>query len=94
MIIVSGTIHVRSGARNDFLRQSAEAVSAARQTPGCIDFAVSADTVDPDRVNVYEAWDSEPSLLAFRGEGPGADLSSFIVSASVRRHVVASSGPA
>jgi hypothetical protein len=43
---------------------------------------------------VYEAWDSAEQLEAFRGEGPGDDLSADIVSADVAEHQVLSSGPA
>jgi len=34
------------------------------------DFVVSADPLEPDRVNVYEQWESDAELEAFRGEGP------------------------
>jgi quinol monooxygenase YgiN len=94
MIIVSGTITVRSGRRDAFLASSMEAVRAARAAAGCLDFVVAADPVEPDRVNVYEQWESEDALEKFRGDGPGEDLSADIVDASVSRHVVASSGPA
>ena len=93
MIIVSGKIYVRSGARHKFLAASLEAVGQARRSRGCRDFVVSADPIEPDRVNVYEEWGSEEALLTFRGDGPGEDLSSSIVRADVARHVVASSGP-
>lgn len=93
MLIVSGRIYVRAGARQKFVESSAEAVVAARTFPGCRDFVVAADPIEPDRVNVYEEWDSEEALLSFRGSGPDADLSSSIVRAKVMRHVVSSSGP-
>ena len=93
MIIVSGKIYVRSGARHEFLAASLDAVGQARRSRGCRDFVVSADPIEPDRVNVYEEWESEEALLTFRGAGPGEDLSSSIVRADVARHVVASSGP-
>lgn len=93
MLIVSGRIHVRAGARQKFVERSMEAVVAARAYPGCRDFVVTADPIESDRVNVYEEWESEEALLAFRGSGPGPDLSSSIVRAKVQRHVVSSSGP-
>lgn len=93
MLIVSGRIHVRPGSRQKFVELSMEAVVAARKYPGCRDFVVAADPIDPDRVNIYEEWDSEEALLAFRGSGPDSDLSSSIVRAKVERHVVSSSGP-
>jgi len=94
MVIVSGTISVRPGRREAFLAASMEAVAAARRFPGCLAFVVAADPIEPDRVNVYEQWESEAQLEAFRGDGPGADLSSDIVNADVSRHQVSSSGAA
>lgn len=93
MLIVSGRIHLRPGSRERFLAASAEAIAQGRAFPGCRDFVVAADPIERDRVNVYEEWESEEALLAFRGSGPDADLSSHIVRAQVARHVVASSGP-
>lgn len=94
MIIVSGRIFVRAGARDEFLRLSRDAVSLARAAPGCLDFVVAADPLDADRVNVFEQWESEAALLGFRGDGPSAEQRAMIERADVRRHVVASSGPA
>ena len=94
MIIVSGRIYVRRGRRDAFLAASMEAVMAARRSSGCLEFVVAADPIEPDRVNVYEQWESEAQLEAFRGEGPGPDLMSDIVSADVSRHQISSSGPA
>lgn len=94
MIIVSGKIYVRVGQRESFLTSSADAMVQARKASGCRDFVVAADPVEPDRVNVYEEWDSEEALLAFRGSGPDESLQSVIVSATVSRHVVSSSAPA
>jgi quinol monooxygenase YgiN len=94
MIIVSGRIILLPGRREGFLAASHEAILAARRAPGCRDFVVAADPIDPDRVNVYEEWSSEIELERFRGAGPGPQLASAISSAEVSRHHVASSGPA
>ena len=94
MIIVSGKIYVKPERREAFLAASLEAVAHARRTTGCLDFVVAADPLEAGRVNVYESWASEAALLAFRGDGPGTDLTSEIQSAEVQRHEVAASGPA
>jgi quinol monooxygenase YgiN len=94
VIIVSGRIYVRAGARQEFLTSSAEAVVQARSAPGCRDFVVAADPIEPDRVNGYEEWESEAALLAFRGDGPSQDLSALILRADVSRHIVSSTDPA
>ena len=93
MLIVSGKIYVKPAEREKFLSSSLEAIEKARLWPGCTDFIVAADPVEPNRVNVYEEWDSEAQLLAFRGNGPDDGLYSVIERASVARHIIASSGP-
>jgi quinol monooxygenase YgiN len=94
MLIVSGKIYVHPGTRQAFLTASLAAVVQARSARGCRDFVVAADPLEPDRVNVYEEWESEEALVTFRGAGPDQALSSSIERADVSRHVVASSGPA
>jgi quinol monooxygenase YgiN len=93
MIIVSGRLYVRSERRDAFLAASMEAMVQARRTAGRLDFVVAADPLEPGRVNVYERWDSEGALLAFRGDGPGSELTSEILRADVRRQQVSSSDP-
>ena len=92
MFIVSGKIYVRPDTREEFLALSREAIVHARRSSGCRDFVVAADPIEPDRVNVYEEWESEEALMAFRGTGPDQDLSSKIVRALVARHLVSTSG--
>lgn len=94
MIIVLGRIYVCPGTRHEFVTSSAEAVAQAHYAPGCRDFVVVADPLEPDRVNVYEEWESVEKLLAFRGDGPGEDLGASIQRAGVSRHIIVSSGPA
>jgi quinol monooxygenase YgiN len=94
MLIVSGKLFIVSGQREAFLAASREAMAQARSAPGCRDFIVAADPIDEDRVNIYEEWESEAAVAAFRGEGPGEDLSAMIAGAEVTEHVIASSRPA
>ena len=86
MIIVSGKLYIQSGQRESFVARSTDAIRQARQTEGCRDFVVAADPVEEDRVNVYEEWESMEALLAFRGDGPGDDLSSMITKAAVHEY--------
>ena len=82
-ILVAGQIEIRPGQRDGFVRKSLEAVTAARETDGCDDFAISPDPIDRNRVNIFERWRSRAALDAFRGSGPGEDLSSLIERISV-----------
>lgn len=77
-----------------FLASSAEAVALARKASGCRVFVVAADPMEPDRVNVYEEWESEEAFLKFRGRGLDSDMRSDIIRAEVFRHAISSAGPA
>ncbi len=60
----------------------------ARSAPDNIDFVVAADPLEPNRVNVYEAWATETALERFRGDGPGDELLALIERADVSTHRV------
>ncbi|MFG2058622.1 putative quinol monooxygenase [Micromonospora sp. NPDC048930] len=83
MFIVAGTLYVDPAERDAYLASCVEAVRAARSAPGCVDFAVSADLVEPGRINVYERWESDEQLLAFRGSGPNQEQVAAIRGAEV-----------
>lgn len=84
MIIVAGSIRVDAADREAYLATCVPVVEQARATEGCLDFALSADLVDPERINVYERWASRARLDAFRGEGTGDEQTSLITGADVR----------
>jgi quinol monooxygenase YgiN len=90
MLIVAGHLVVDPADRDGLVAESAEAVAQARVAPGCLDFAVSADPLDQRRVNVFERWESEETLLAFRGAGTSGEMATRILDADVRRYVIAS----
>ena len=88
MIIVSGTLHVND--RDRYLESCDEVIRLARAAPGCVDFHLSADRLEPDRINVFEQWDTVADVEAFRGSGPGDDQSAAIRDAAVDEHEIAS----
>ena len=94
MVIVSGQLSVDPAERASYLVGCREAVALGRAAAGCLDFAISPDLLDAGRINVYERWDNEIDLLAFRGEGPDEDQQVAMLDASVRRYEVSSEGPA
>ncbi|MER6594441.1 antibiotic biosynthesis monooxygenase family protein [Micromonospora purpureochromogenes] len=86
MLIVAGSLYVDPAGRDAYLASCAEVVRQARSAPGCIDFAISADLVEPGRINVYERWDSDDQLLTFRGSGPAEEQVAAILGAEVHRY--------
>jgi quinol monooxygenase YgiN len=83
MVIVAGHIVVDAQERDDYMAGCVEVVRQARRAPGCLDFAISADSIEPGRINVFERWESQSAVQAFRGSGPSDEQSAAIVAASV-----------
>ena len=91
MIIVAGHLRVDPGVRQTYLGGCRSVIETARQTEGCQDFHLSADSLEPDRINIYEAWDSAPAVASFRGAGPDDAQGKMIRSVDVRQFTIASS---
>lgn len=70
MIIIAGHVTVDPEQRETHLAGSKTIVEKARQADGCLDFAMTADLVDPGRCNLFERWESQEALKAFRRRAP------------------------
>lgn len=64
-------------------------VERARGAACCLDFAITADLVDPGRIDVYERWESQAAVEAFRGGGPSKEQGAAMRTASVAEYDVA-----
>ncbi|MGB9308367.1 MAG: antibiotic biosynthesis monooxygenase [Mycobacterium sp.] len=92
MVIVTGHLMVEPGERDRYLADRVTVVQLARATQGCLDFAISADLVDPGRINILERWESRAAVEASRGAGPSDDQGAALVSAFVVEYDVAHGG--
>ena len=92
MLIIAGYLEVGPTERDVYVRDCVTAVQMAVAAPGCLDYSITADSTDPSRVRVFERWESEEGLLAFRGSGPSDDQQAAIVAADVKRYAVSSVG--
>ena len=89
MVIVAGHIVVDPSQREAYLADCGAVVEAARRAPGCLDFAITADLVEPGRINVLERWETQADVEAFRGSGPSEEQGAAMLSASVAEYDVA-----
>jgi quinol monooxygenase YgiN len=94
MIIIAGTLRVNPTDRVLYLERASAATALARSTPGCLDFAQSADPVEPDRINIFERWESDDALVAFRSLPDDGVLTPPILGADVHRYRISSIEPA
>lgn len=76
MIILAGHTLAEADKRDAAVDAFAEMVERARKYDGCLDLAISADSVDPDRINLFECWRDEQSWKAWRkvAKGPKVKL--------------------
>jgi quinol monooxygenase YgiN len=85
-IIVAGTLTVDPSVRDTYLARSAAIVEQARAAEGCLDFSITADLLEPERINLFEHWTSREALDAFRSDGPEGDQATDIVAGDVREY--------
>ena len=89
MVIVAGHITVEPQERESYVAGCVSVVEQARGAAGCLDFAITADLVDSGRVNIFERWESQAAVDAFRGSGPSDEQGAAMQSASVAEYDIA-----
>ena len=66
MIIIAGYTLTEAHKRDAAVEAFAGMVQRARKYDGCLDLSISADSVDPDRINLFECWRDQQSWNAWR----------------------------
>jgi quinol monooxygenase YgiN len=89
MVIVAGHITVDPEERQSYLAGCMSVVEQARRADGCLDFAITADLLDPGRVNLFERWETQAAVETFRGSGPSDEQGATMLSASVAEYDIA-----
>jgi quinol monooxygenase YgiN len=64
MLIVAGTFTVDPDRRAEFLEGRLEAIRTSREEQGCLQYAMSADAVEPGLVRLFEIWSTRADLRA------------------------------
>lgn len=89
MVIVAGHLLVAPEDREAYLTGCIPVVEQARAAPGCLDFAISADLIDPARINILERWETRKAVESFRGAGTGDEQNAAIRTATVAEYDIA-----
>jgi quinol monooxygenase YgiN len=92
-VIVAGWCTVDPKKRDKVVESFHDLMRRARNAPGCLDFAMSADPVDLDRLNLFEHWESEKDLNAWRATCKPPKAITRMLRTQVQKHVIARSGP-
>jgi quinol monooxygenase YgiN len=76
MIIIAGYSLTEADKRDAAVEAFAGMVERARKYDGCLDLSIGADSIDPDRINIFECWRDQQSWNAWRkiAKGPSVKL--------------------
>lgn len=91
MIAVAGHLQMDPADRDGYVSAFRDLVARARDTDGCIELSITADSVDPGRVHNFELWHSHEALKAFRDSADAPDTGVDIHDATVKEYVIARS---
>jgi heme-degrading monooxygenase HmoA len=85
MIIVAGYQLVSATNRDKYVDAFRDLVSRAREFDGCVYIAITADSVDPERINTVEVWRDDETWGKWRkqAKGPRTGKPKFV---DVRRY--------
>ena len=89
MVIVAGHITVDPRQRDSYVAGSKRVIEQGRRAAGCLDFAITADPLDPGRINIFERWESQAAVEAFRRSAPAPSKRAAMLSASVAEYDIA-----
>jgi len=92
-VIVAGWITVDPKKRDEAVDSFKDLVLRARNAPGCLDLAITADPVDPSRINNFEFWQSQKDLDAWRSVANPPKEVTPMLEVEVQKHVIHESGP-
>ncbi len=93
MLIVSGKIYVAPEDREKHVASFTDMIRRARAWPGCLDLVIAADPIETGRVNMFEHFESEEHLAAWRAVANPPDPVTEMLSADVAKHQISKSGP-
>lgn len=78
--------------RDKWVEAHYEVIKRARSAPGCLDLYLLADPVEEGRVNMFEQWESEEHLEAWRAVADPPPKPE-ILGGNLQKHQISSSGP-
>ncbi|MDQ0574309.1 putative quinol monooxygenase [Agromyces albus] len=94
MLIIAGYLELDPNRRDDYVAAHTDLIARARQADGCLDLAISADSVHETRVNLFERWKSEEALEAWRATSNPPQLDVQFVGGDVMKYTIDHVSPA
>ena len=92
MIIIAGYELMDAEKRDSVVDAHRDLVSRAREFDGCMHVAITADSVDPERVNSVEVWRGAEAMEQWRAQANAPDVEEPKYM-SVKRYDATDGGP-
>ncbi|GAA3748755.1 putative quinol monooxygenase [Salinactinospora qingdaonensis] len=93
MLIIAGKLYVAPEDRDKYVESHHDLIQRARSQPGCLDLVIAADPIEEGRINMFEHWESEEQLAAWREIADPPAPVSEILGGDLQKHQISSSGP-
>ena len=93
MIIIAGKVYVATEERDTFVSMHAEMAQRARDYPGCLDLVIAPDPLEDDRINLFEWFEWEERLAAWRAVANAPSIGIDLTREDVQMHTIGESGP-
>ena len=93
MPIVAGHSEVDPDDRDEAVAVMRDPVTRARDARRCPDVAITADSVDPGRVNVFERRESQAALETVYSSSPDTEQRPAMLTVSVQEYDIADVRP-
>lgn len=92
MIIIAGHFRVDATQRDDQVAAHRDLVARARAFDGCLHIAITADSIDPERINNVEVWRDTDALDEWRGQANPPEIGEPL-EVEMRRYDATDGGP-
>jgi len=92
-VIIAGHYRVDRQHRDNLIATFEDLVTRARGAEGAIHIAITADSVDPERVNVLEVWRDSEALDQWRERANGPELELEMRDMHIKRYDAYEGGP-
>jgi quinol monooxygenase YgiN len=93
MLIIAGKVYVPTEQRAPYLEQFEAFIHDTRSEPGCLDLVITADPIEPGRINIFELWESKDQLDTFRAKAEPPETGIEITGDEVTLYEISATRP-
>jgi quinol monooxygenase YgiN len=79
VIIIAGWVEVPVDERDRYLEERRDKTLRIRELPGCLVYTLSADSIEPGRVRIFECWHDQAAIDARHAQERTRPAESFAV---------------